>query len=440
MYKKRGIFRQSLRYAPLTMTTLAALAPKELKAEFTLLDEGVEELDLDSINADLVGITCITPTAHRTYQIADALRKRGITVVIGGVHPTLMPNEVKRHADAIVTGYADTTWPMLLKDFKKGKMKKVYVQEKDFKFQNTPEPRRDLLKKNKYFTINTVQASRGCPYRCLFCVVPVTWPGYFFRPVKEVIAEIEKLEGDTFVFLDLSPMENTAYVKELFRELIPLKKKWAALSTINIAKDREKLELAAKSGCRGLLIGYESVMPQTISEIGKPFNNPKDYIKWTKILHDHGIAVNACFVLGLDGDDKSVFERTVEYVLKSAIDLPRFSVATPFPGTPFFWQMKKAKRLLHEDWRYYTGQNVVIKPNRMTAEELQEGLFWTWKKTYSLSSIAKRIINSSASRSKIVLSMITLANLGYRYYSKLLPKYVPVPCEITPWNTAKMNL
>lgn len=436
LYKRKGIFNKSLRYAPLTMTTLAALAPKEVNPKFTLIDEGVEDLNLDTIDADLAGITCITPTAYRTYKIADTLRKKGIKVVIGGVHATLMPNEVMRHADAIVMGYADTAWPALLKDFKKGKLKKKYVQEKNFIFRDVPEPRRDLLKENGYLTINTVQASRGCPYHCLFCVVPVTWPGIYYRPVKEVIAEIEKLEGDTFLFLDLSPMEDTRYVKELFRELIPLKKKWGGLSTINIAKDREKLKLASQSGCRGLLIGYESVMPQTISEIGKPFNNPQDYLKYTKLLHDHGIAINACFVLGLDGDDKSVFERTVEYVIKAAIDLPRFSVVTPFPGTPFFYRMKKNNRLLHEDWRYYTGQNVVINPKQMRPDELQEGLFWTWKNTYSISSISKRIFASSAAHSKTVFSLLAMANLGYRFYSKFLPKCVPVPCEVNPWRTA----
>lgn len=440
LYSRTGIFKRTLRYAPLTLTTLAALIPKELEAEVKIIDEGVETLDIDKIDADLVGITVITGTSHRAYEIARQLKERSITVVLGGVHPTLVPNEVQKHADTIVTGYAERTWPQLLRDFSKGKLKKRYNQEKNFVFENMPTPRRELLKKNGYITTNTVQASRGCPYHCQFCVVGVAWPGYYFRPVKEVIAEIEKLNSNHFLFLDLSPMENGPYIKELFRELIPLKKKWGGLSTINIAKDREKLELAAKSGCRGLLIGYESVIPQTISAIGKPFNNPDEYLKWTKLIHEYGIAINGCFVFGLDGDDTSVFERTAEYVEKAAIDLPRFSAATPFPGTPFFKMMKSANRLLHENWRYYDVQHVVIKPKKMTPEQLQEGLLWTWKKIYSISSIVKRIARSEATHSPEGLILASLANFGYRFYSRGLPKMIPVPCEIEPWVGAPAKL
>jgi radical SAM superfamily enzyme YgiQ (UPF0313 family) len=296
-----------------------------------------------------------------------------------------------------------------------------------------PEPRRDLLKKEGYITLNTVQAVRGCPYKCNFCVVPVAWPGYSHRPIKEVIREIERLEGDSFLFLDLSPVENPTYIKQLYRELIPLKKRWGGLATIRIANDREMLKLAAQSGCGGLLIGFESVSPTTIKQMKKGFNKPNQYSEAAKILHDHGIAINGCFVFGLDGDDKDVFQRTVEFVNRAAIDLPRFSVATPFPGTALYHQLHSEGRIIQKDWTYYGGQNVVFQPRNMTVEELQSGIQWAWRQVYSVPSIVRRVAGSTASRSGLVFKTSLLANVGYTKYARLLPDYVPVPCEVEPW-------
>jgi radical SAM superfamily enzyme YgiQ (UPF0313 family) len=434
-YRKRGIFSKALRYAPLTLTTLAALVPEELEARIRLIDEGVEELNIETIDADLVGISCITPNAPRVYELARKLRDRGTTVVIGGVHPTLVPAEAQPHADAIVLGYAEQSWPQLLRDFAAGRLRPRYEEGPGYRFSNVPKPRRDLLKKEGYITLNTVQAVRGCPYKCNFCVVPVAWPGYLHRPVAEVIDEIAGLPGDTFLFLDLSPIENPAYIKQLYRELIALKKRWGGLATIRIARDREMLKLAARSGCAGLLIGFESVSPATIKQMRKGFNRPEDYSEAVKIIHEHGIAINGCFVFGLDGDDKGIFQRTVEFINRAAIDLPRFSIATPFPGTPLYRQLRAEKRILTRDWTYYGGQNVVFQPKHMTVEELQEGTRWAWRQIYSFPSILRRVAGSAASRSALVLKTSLLANIGYTKYARLLPDYIPVPCEVEPWRT-----
>lgn len=434
VHRKSGIFGRALRYAPLTLTTLAALVPKELNCKIDILDEGVEDFDLDRIDSDLVGITTITGTAYRVYAMANQLRARGITVVLGGVHPTLVPDEAQRFADAIVTGFAEYTWPQLLRDFANGKLQPRYCQGHDFTFVNMPEPRRDLLKRNAYITLNTVQATRGCPWRCNFCVVPVTWPGYYHRPIPEVIAEIERLEGKNFLFLDLSPIENPFYIKQLYRELIPLKKQWGGLATMAIARDDEMLHLASQSGCRGLLLGIESVSEDTIKRMGKKgLNSPKQYLEEIKKLHDHGIAINGCFVLGLDGDGKEVFERTVEFVDRAAIDLPRFSIATPFPNTTLYHQLKKEGRLIHECWTLYDTQHVVFRPERMSAEDLQEGLLWTWKQAYRLPSVIRRIVYSGASwKSLIVPSTSISTNLAYRFLAKYLPEFALVSCEQNP--------
>lgn len=429
LHRKGGIFGRSLRYAPLTLTTLAAEVPAELNAEIQLIDEGVEDLHVDAIEADLVGITCITGTSHRAYEIADALRRRGVPVVLGGVHPTLVPDEAQQHADAVVTGYAEESWPRLLRDFAAGRMAKRYVQSPEFRLASVPEPRRDLLDASKYVTMNTVQAVRGCPWRCNFCVVPVAWPMYVHRPIPEVIAEIEKLEGREFLFLDLSPIEDPVYIKQLYRELAPLKKRWGGLATMQITRDDEMLDLASRSGCRGLLLGIESVSPDAIRRMGKKkLNEPVDYIEGIRKLHDHGIAINGCFVLGMDGDDESVFERTVEFVDRAAIDLPRFSVATPFPNTSLYHRLKAEGRLLHEDWRYYDVQHVVFRPELMSPERLEEGLHWTWEQAYRLPSIVRRLATSRAAMSPLMARLLP-ANLAYRFFARFLPEFAMTGCE-----------
>ena len=435
MYRKGGIFARSLRYAPLTLTTLAALIPEEFEAEIVLIDQGVEPLDVETLDADLVGLTCITANAALVYDLSARLRARGVTTVIGGVHPTLVPDEAQPHADAIVVGYAEESWPRLLRDFVAGRLQPRYDEAPDYRFENVPEPRRDLLKRKGYITLNTVQAVRGCPWRCSFCVVPVAWPGYLHRPVPEVIREIERLDGDTFLFLDLSPIEDPVYIKELYRALIPLEKRWGGLATIRIADDDELLGLAVASGCRGLLIGIESVSPDSIRQMRKGWAKPARYLEAIKKLHHHGIAINGCFVFGLDGDDSGIFERTLEFVERAAIDLPRFAIATPFPGTPLHRQLAAENRLLTEDWRFYGGQNVVFRPRQLGVDELQEGTRWAWRQAYSLPSIVRRVTRSAASRSPLVLRTSALANIGYTRYARLLPDYVPVPCEVDPWDT-----
>jgi radical SAM superfamily enzyme YgiQ (UPF0313 family) len=433
IHRRGGIFGRWLRYAPLTLTTLAALVPDGLGAEITLIDEGVEDLDPATIDADIAGITCLTGTSARAYEISARLRARGVKTVLGGIHPTLVPDEAQGHADSVVTGFAEYTWPQLLLDFARGRLRPRYVQAPDFRFANMPEPRRDLLKRDGYITLNTVQATRGCLKQCDFCVVPRAWPGFLTRPVREVVEEVERLPGRKFLFLDLSPIEDAAYVKRLYRELIPLKKIWGGLATMEIARDDEMLRLASASGCRGLLLGIESVAPETIRRMGKGrLNRPSDYYEEIKKLHGAGIAINGCFVFGHDGDDKSVFERTIEFVDRAAIDLPRFALATPFPGTALYNKLKREGRLLHENWTYYDTQHVTFRPALMTPDELLEGHLWAWREAYRLPMVARRILKSGASRSAVVLQHTVPTNLTYRFFSQFLPEFALTSCEVGP--------
>jgi radical SAM superfamily enzyme YgiQ (UPF0313 family) len=413
---KTGIFKRSLRYAPLTLTTLAALVPEELGAEVTIQDEGVEPLNLD-FKADLVGITAITGTAPRAYGIADRLRAAGHTVVLGGVHPTLLPDEAAEHADAVVAGYAEQVWPQLLRDFAAGRLQSRYHYPTG-RHLSVPIARRDLLKRKRYATVNSIEATRGCPHQCEFCVVPTAWHGiYAHRPIVDVIAELRTFERRHAVFIDLSPVEDVDYAKALYRAMVPLGIRWLGLATTRLAEDEELLALAARSGCKGVLIGFESISQATLDGTRKHFHAANRYAQYVRRLHDHGIGIQACFVFGFDDEDESVFEQTVEFVDRTKIDLPRYAVATPFPGTPLYRRLEAQDRLLHRNWSLYDVEHVVFEPRRMTPERLQEGLQWSWEQSYSWRSFFCRLSGAPWS----ILPLWISTNLGYRYFAEKLP-------------------
>jgi len=417
LYQRRRGFRRSLRYAPLTLTTLAALTPDFHQASIRIVDEGAEEADYSRLNADLVGITCITGTCTRAYRIADLLRARHIPVVMGGPHPTLMPEEAKTHADSVVIGLANRSWPALLEDFTRSALKPYYSDPKA-SVENMPVPRRDLLKRTRYISTKTVQATYGCPHTCEFCVVGITRPYYIHRPVEDVVREVESLGSRMVFFLDPSPTENRNYIKSLYRALIPLKIRWMGLATTRIDEDPELFDLLVRSGCVGLLIGFESVSQKSLARMGKEFAEVRKYGAFIKKLHENGIAIQGCFALGTDFDGPSIFEETLEFVIENAMDLPRYTVITPFPRTPLFDRLNGEGRILTEDWSKYNCQNVVFRPRNMEPEELQRGLEYIWRESYRPGNVARRILGS---RTRVLYSVI--ANLGYVRYSKDLPRY-----------------
>ncbi|MEK6249858.1 MAG: radical SAM protein, partial [Planctomycetales bacterium] len=281
-----------------------------------------------------------------------------------------------------------------------------------------PPARRYMLDRKKYATYNSIEATRGCPHRCEFCVVPAAWSGvYAHRPIADVIAELETFEQKHAVFIDLSPVEDVNYAKALYRAMIPLGIRWVGLATTRIAEDRELLQLASRSGCRGVLIGFESISQKTLNATKKHFHHSAHYAEVVRKLHDHGIGIQGCFVFGFDSDDESIFERTVEFVDQVHIDLPRYAVVTPFPGTALFRQWEAEGRLLHKDWSLYDVEHVVHQPRQMSPERLQEGLHWSWQQSYRWRSIASRIAGS-----RCVVPLSVSLNVGYRYFAKNLPK------------------
>jgi radical SAM superfamily enzyme YgiQ (UPF0313 family) len=418
LYRHRsGIWKKSLRYAPLTLTTLASLIPPELNADVILMDEGIRDID-DDIGVDLVGISLITGTAPRSYELAAHFRARGIPVVLGGVHATLMPDEAQQHCDALVTGYAEDTWPQLLRDFASGRMQRRYDQSPGLKLENLPLPRRDLLPARNYITLHTIEATRGCIHKCEFCVVPSAWGRPLHKPIGEVIADVRQMKPKKLIFLDLNLISEVDYAKELFRALTPLRVRWGGLATTMIAWDDELLDLAAESGCAGLLLGFESLSDGALAESRKQFSSRVEYKTVIEKLHARRIAIQGCFVFGFDDDDASVFERTAQFAIDQHIDLPRYAILTPFPGTPLHQRLASEGRLLTTDWSYYDGQHVVYQPARMSAEELQQGTERAWKMTYSYRGIYKRLAGA-----RVQLPIAIPANLGYRFYAHHLNQY-----------------
>lgn len=419
LYRHRGgIWKKSLRYQPLTLTTLAALIPADFPHTVQLFDEGITDVPLD-LDADLVGITIITGTARRAYELADLYRARGITVVLGGPHVTLIPDDAQPHADAIVVGYAEDSWPQLLRDFAIGALKPRYVQAPGLDIGGRPFARRDLLPSRHFLTNNVFEATRGCVHPCEFCVVPTAWGRRpFHKPVPEVVADIRQHGARKLIFVDLNLIADRAYALALFTALIPLQLQWYGLATVLLADDEELLALAQRSGCKGLLMGLESMSPANLKGNRKGFNSPDRYAQVVERLHAHGIALQGCFVFGLDDDHPDVFLKTAEFAVQARIDLPRFAVVTPFPNTPLYKRLDAEGRILTKNWELYDAQHVVFQPKHMSVEELQLGIETAWQHAYSYRSIWRRLRHSPAPWPVRIGT-----NLGYRFYANNLSRF-----------------
>jgi radical SAM superfamily enzyme YgiQ (UPF0313 family) len=417
-----GAFVRSMREAPLTLTTLAALVPKYLDIDVKCIDGSVSKIPMN-YPADLIGISVLTGTAPQAYALADKFRRRNIPVVLGGVHVTMLPEEAKQHADCIVIGPAEESWPELLNDFSQGKLKERYIVggRLNTVLTGVPSPRRDLQHSVSYNIPNTVMATRGCLHVCDFCAVPVAWPGYSRRPIADVIRDISQVRTKLLVINDVSLTDDLEYAKELFTAMIPLDKHWGGLATVQVVKDPELLELMAKSGCRYLLIGFESLNQLALKEISKGFNQPQEYAKLVEALHDHGITVQGTFMFGFDHDDASVFDATVQQVNELKIDIPRFSILTPYPGTALYQRLLKEGRILSFNWEDYDTMHVVFRPAQMSPDELYNGFRRAYRETFKIRHIMKR-----THRLDLTGLINFIGNLTYRRFCHLLytsPRY-----------------
>jgi radical SAM superfamily enzyme YgiQ (UPF0313 family) len=385
---------ENARIPNLALPILAALSPADVEISFT--DDLLTPIDLkkDLKEVDLVGITVLSKTALRAYDIADAYRRKGIPVVLGGIHPTALPEEAKEHADSVVLGEAEEVWPHLIEDARMGNLKPFYRQEGYTDLSKIPIPRREILPKRGYLPLDVVQVTRGCPYRCEFCTVQKFFgEAYRFRPISDVVDEVRRLPHRWMMFNDDNILGNPAYSKELLEALIPLKKKWFSQASLSGLKKIENVEWLAKSGCTSLLIGFESLSKKNLMTSKKFQNDPAEYREIIESLHQHGIAICGSFIFGFDEDDPSVFEETVSFAIQTKLFLAIYMILTPYPGTTFYDRVRNEGRLVQDQWwllEMPEDYAPYFLPMKMSAEALREGWQRAWKEFYSLPSIWKR--------------------------------------------------
>jgi radical SAM superfamily enzyme YgiQ (UPF0313 family) len=403
--------------AQLNLPILAAHADDRF--DVFILDENVEEFDFSSVKSDLVGISLMTSTARRGYEIADAFRLRGVKVVLGGMHVYFLQDEALAHADSIVIGEAEYAWNDLLDDFLAGKLARTYHAEKLHDLVGLPRPRRDLLKPGAYSFSNVVETSRGCPNRCNYCAVTEFWGSRFrLRPVEEVIDEIKALPPGNLLFIDDNMFGNSERSKELFRAMLPLKRRWVGQGDLRLSRDPELLELAARSGCKWLFMGFETTNAENLKALGKArLNRAADYEKSIATIHNSGIKILGSFMFGLDHDDPGVFARTLDFCIENHLECANFYIMTPLPGTKLFEDMKQQDRIEHFDWSRYDANHVVIKPALMSQKQLLEGYIRTYRSFYSTCSIAKRAFRTKSDKIHTVAMNIG-RKMNARYFEE----------------------
>lgn len=376
--------------AQLNLPILAAHADDRF--EVRILDENIEEVDFSTVEADIVGITLMTCTALRGYEIADCLRLRGVKVILGGMHVFFMQDEALAHADAIVIGEAEYAWNGLLDDFLAGRLQRTYRAEKLHDLSGLPRPRLDLLKSGAYSFSNVVETSRGCPNRCNYCAVTEFWGSTFrFRPVEEVIDEIKSLPPGDLLFIDDNMFGNSERSKEFFRAMIPLKRRWVGQGDLRLARDPELLDLTSRSGCKWLFMGFETTNVANLKSLGKSkLNRAPDYEQSISTIHGSGIKILGSFMFGLDNDGPDVFARTLDFCNDNHLECANFYILTPMPGTKLFNEMKAHDLIEHFNWARYDANHVVIKPAHMSKKKLTEGYIRAYRDFYLFRSIAKR--------------------------------------------------
>lgn len=374
----------------LTLSMIAALTPPE--HEIAIVEEVYGEAVNFDGDYDVVGISIMTQTAIRGYQVANEFRKRGKTVVFGGIHATSMPEEAICYGNAVVIGEAEGLWDIVLEDIKNKQLKSYYKLDKLPDLQTYVKPRRDLIKcSSGKFAIAPIETTRGCPYNCDFCSV-----SRFFgtrqrhKPVNHVIEDIVSCREKNLFFLDDNITGDKRYAKELFREMIPLKKIWVGQASVQVANDPELMKLAYKSGCRALLIGFESMSDSGLNHYRKTLKSIDENVLAVKKLQENGIMTMASLIFGLDSDTQEVFDVAHDFLTRSKAAFFQACVMTPYPGTPVFSKLKDEGRILTDDWTRFDASKVIIRPEILSPDELLEGYNKMKYHFYSNKSIMQR--------------------------------------------------
>jgi len=375
-------------FPPLGLATLAGYLAAE--DEVTLQDEHVETVKTDD-EPELVVIQVYITSAKRSYQLADHYRRRGAYVALGGLHVTSLPDEAAAHADSIFLGPGEDTFPAFLADYRAGRPAKVY-RSRVRTLDALPKIRRDLIKRHLYLVPNSIVVSRGCPHACDFCYKEAFFAGgkgFYTQTVDAALAEIERLPGRHLYFLDDHLFGNGRFAAALFDGMRGMNRLWQAAGTVESVLRPHLLEKAVESGLRSLFVGFETLSSDNLREQRKPQNLNRDYTAAVRRLSALGVMVNGSFVFGMDHDNETVFDRTVEWAVRQGIETATFHILTPYPGTALYNRMQGAGRILHRNWDLYDTRHVVYRPAKLTPQTLEAGYWRAYKQFYRWAAILR---------------------------------------------------
>ncbi|SHI99661.1 Radical SAM superfamily enzyme YgiQ, UPF0313 family [Geosporobacter subterraneus DSM 17957] len=399
---------------PLALLTLAALTP--LGDEVIIEDENVADINYDDL-PDLVGISVNIDTSQRAYTIGENYRKRGVPVVVGGIHVSANPDEALNYVDSVCIGEAESLWQQIVEDARKGQLKTKYYSEQPTDLEKIPIMNWNRIPVKNYLYNNVVITSRGCPFQCDFCYNSCEYVHnvYRNRPIEDVIQEINMLGTKHIMFIDDNFIGNIQWTREFVRRIKPLKLKWNAAVSINIGEYLDLLDEMKESGCQSLFIGFESINEQSISSVHKMQNKRTNYENVVREIHKRGIMINASLVFGLDHDDKSVFQSTLDWLVKNKIETMTAHILTPYPGTKLYKRMEQEGRIIDFNLKHYNTAHVVFAPLNMTKQELYDGYLWMYQEFYSFRNILRRMPERRDQQIPYLLF-----NLLYRKFGKAL--------------------
>jgi len=387
---RRGLWSISIYRMPmLGLYRLAALTPDDIEVE--IVDENVDEIEYGP--TDLVGISVMTPAAPRAYEIAQQYRELGVKVVLGGIHPSTLPDEGLQYADAVAIGEADELWGRIIHDFKRHRLQRKYIAETLPDVTNSLARPPSIVDRGRYIIKNFIQTGRGCPVNCNFCsVTAFNGAGMRYRAIDDIVREIEmrRAVSKYFLFADDNLVANGERARKFFAAITPLDIRWGSQVTIKLGMEDALLKPAVKSGCRVVFIGFESIDQHTLDFCEKKFKVEK-YETAIKRLHDHGVFIIGSFIFGFDTDTPDVIKRTLEFAMRNTLDMCQFTILTPFPDTRLFPKFRDEGRITTFDWSKYDAFHAVFKPVRMTQEELQTTVNNAYKEYFAFSPTLKRI-------------------------------------------------
>ncbi len=380
----------------LAVPTIASLTPDEY--EVRVFDENIEDIDY-TWDADLVGISVRTMFAGRAYEISDTYRKRGVTTVLGGIHPSMCPDEALEHCDSVVIGEAERVWPSLLRDARSGTLKPRYTAEEPADLQAGPPTERSSLSRERYIS-DILQTTKGCPFNCEFCSVHV-FDGRTIRhkTVEQVLREVRDIadvpakfkKKNAIFFADDNIIADKKFARELFTALKTYNVNWMCQASINISEEDELLQLMREAGCGAVFIGFESLSEENLADMQKRINRKFDYETAIRTIQSYGILVHSSFIIGYDHDSDSSFDELIAFIRKTRLLMPLINILTPFPGTKLFKRLEEEGRILHKDWNRYDTKNVVFTPLGVSPAELSAGYRRILRAIYSYDAIFDKL-------------------------------------------------